>query len=82
MTKRMKAGLTGEREVFAEIDKTLPVYPALRIKRVLSYKVLDKILRANENPDYFAGLPMQTAEAVVHQAVNDFLNVSVTTAVR
>ena len=63
-----------EREVFAEIDKTLPVYPALRIKRVLSYKVLDKILRANENPDYFAGLPMQTAEAVVHQAVNDFLN--------
>ena len=38
----------------------------------LSYKALDKILRVTKNPDYFAGLPMQTAEAVVHQAVNNF----------
>ena len=61
-----------ENEVFEEIRITKQTYPGLKIKRVLSYKALDKILRVTKNPDYFAGLPMQTAEAVVHQAVNDF----------
>lgn len=61
-----------ENEVFEEIRITKQTYPELKIKRVLSYKALDKILRVTKNPDYFAGLPMQTAEAVVHQAVNDF----------
>lgn len=42
------------------------------LRRVLSYKALDKILRANKNPDFFAGLPMQTAQGIVRQATVDF----------
>lgn len=30
--------------------------------------------RVTENPDFFAGLPMQTAQAIVKQAVTDFNN--------
>ena len=43
-----------ENEVFEEIRITKQTYPGLKIKRVLSYKALDKILRATKNPDYFA----------------------------
>ncbi len=31
-------------------------------------------MRVTENPDFFAGLPMQTAQAIVKQAVTDFNN--------
>ena len=31
-------------------------------------------MRATHNPDYFAGLPMQTAENIIQQAVQDFKN--------
>lgn len=31
-------------------------------------------MRVTENPDFFIGLPMQTAQAMVKQAVTDFKN--------
>ena len=31
-------------------------------------------MRVTENPDFFAGLPMQTAQAIVKQSVTDFNN--------
>ena len=37
-----------------------------------SYAALDKIMRATDNPDFFAGLPMQTAQQVLKDAVHDF----------
>ena len=64
-----------EREVFTEIEKTIQATNGkFKPKRILNYNALDKILRANENPDFFSGLPMQTAQAVVRAAASDFSN--------
>ena len=61
-----------EKSVFAEIQCAKETYKGFTCRRVLSYKALDKILRANKNPDFFAGLPMQTAQGIVRQATIDF----------
>lgn len=36
-----------------------------------------EVMRVTENPDFFAGLPMQTAQAIVKQAVTDFNNAEI-----
>lgn len=61
-----------EQSVFDEIKCAKEAYGNFSCRRVLSYPSLDKILRANSNPDFFAGLPMQTAQSIVRQAVTDF----------
>ena len=61
-----------EQEVFDEIAVAQKACTSMKVRRVLSYKALDRIMRANSNPDFFAGLPMQTAQAVLKQAVHDF----------
>ena len=64
-----------EVEAFNEIDalgKSFPNYIPQR--KVISYHQLEKLMRATNNPDFFAGLPMQTAQNVVKQAVGDFKN--------
>lgn len=61
-----------EEEVFRELEVTKTVYPGISFRRVLSYHNLEKIMRATRNPDFFAGLPMQTAQAVVREAVQNF----------
>lgn len=58
--------------VFDELEQTKAVYEGFTPRRVLSYQALLKILRATSNPDYFAGLPMQTAEDTVKEAVKNF----------
>lgn len=63
-----------EKEVFEELALLKKTYPDLTCKKVLSYKVLEKLMRVTRNPDFFSGLPMQTAQAVVKDAVNDFQN--------
>ena len=68
------ARTANEAQVFCELEQTEAVYPKLHIRRVLTWTVLDKVLRVTNNPDYFSGLPMQTAEAVVKQAAADFKN--------
>jgi len=60
-----------EQEVMEEVRRmTEAGYPAPG--KVISYHQLDRLLRITENPDYFSGLPMQSAEAVIKQAVTDF----------
>lgn len=61
-------------EVAAELYRLACAYPNVRISRVLSYTALEKLMRMTGNPDFFAGLPMQTAQAVVRQACGDFSN--------
>ena len=63
-----------EKEVFAEVDLLQQTYPSIKVKRVISYCHLEKLMRVTHNPDFFAGLPMQTAQAVVKHAVTDFSN--------
>ena len=47
-----------EREVFRELDLLQQTYPKLKAGRVLSYSVLEKLMRVTGNPDFYAGLPM------------------------
>ena len=42
--------------------------------RVLNYYTLEKLMRITQNPDFFAGLSMQTAQNVIKQAAGDFTN--------
>ena len=63
-----------EEEVFDEVKLLQQTYPAIKVKRVISYSHLEKLMRVTRNPDFFAGLPMQTAQAVVKQAVPYFSN--------
>ena len=61
-----------EKEVFEEIRIMQRAYPSVKARRVLTYRALDAIMRANGNPDFFAGLPMQTAQRVLKEAVTVF----------
>lgn len=63
-----------EQSVFDEIENTKAACKSFSCRKVLSYTSLRKILVANNNPDYYAGLPMQTAEAVIKRAVFNFKN--------
>ena len=63
-----------EKEVFAEVELLQQTYPSIKVKRVISYCHLEKLMRVTHNPDFFAGLPSQTAQAVVKHAVTDFSN--------
>ena len=63
-----------EETVFKEIELLEKTYPSVKVKRVISYMHLEKLMRVTENPDFFAGLPMQSAQTVVKSAVNDFNN--------
>ena len=61
-----------EEEVFREVRIMQAAYPKVKVGRVLSYRALDAIMRANGNPDFYAGLPMQTAQHVLKEAVTVF----------
>lgn len=63
-----------EQEVFMEVSLLEASYPSIHIKKVISYSHLEKLMRVTNNPDFFSGLPMQTAQAVLKQAVQDFKN--------
>ena len=61
-----------EEDVFGELRIMQAAYPKVKVGRVLSYRALDAVMRANNNPDFFAGLPMQTAQRVLKEAVTVF----------
>lgn len=63
-----------EKDVFDEVTLLEETYPSIRVKRVISYSHLEKLMRVTVNPDFYAGLPMQTAQHVVKQACTDFKN--------
>lgn len=65
---------SNESDVFQEVELLQDAYPNIHVRKVISYKHLEKLMRVTENPDFFAGLPMQTAQAIVKQAVTDFHN--------
>lgn len=69
-----KARTDNEKQVFEEVALLKEAYPSIRVRRTISYGQLEKLMRVTENPDFFAGLPMQTAQQTVSQAVQDFDN--------
>ena len=61
-----------EKDIFEEIRVMQAAYPHIKVRRVLSYRALDAIMRADKNPDFFAGLPMQTSQRTLKEAVGVF----------
>lgn len=61
-----------EAEVFEEVALLEHTYPSIHVKKVISYNHLEYLMRVTNNTDFFAGLPMQTAQAVLKAAVQDF----------
>ena len=56
-----------------EVEKELSLLPK-RPGRVINAYSLQKVMVLTHNPDYYAGLPSQTAQHVAAQAVTDFRN--------
>ena len=74
-TSRGKEALSpNEKEVLSEIDLVINTLGKPRPKAVISYPFLEKMMRLSENPDFFSGLPMQTAQYILKDKVNDFKN--------
>ena len=63
-----------QEEVRAEVLRTCKKTGRDMPKQVLTYYFMDKLLRVNRNPDYYSGLPMQSAQAVTKETINDFNN--------
>ena len=42
-----------EEEVFREVRTMQAAYPKVKVRRVLSYRALDAVMRANRNPDFY-----------------------------
>ena len=61
---------SNEKEVLEE----LALLKGQKTYRVLGYGVLQRMMRVTQNPDFFAGLPMQSAQATVKHACSDFQN--------
>ena len=61
-----------EQEVKREIERTVQEKHLGNPGRCLPYLFLEKLMRVTKNPDFFAGLPMQTAQSVLRQACTDF----------
>ena len=72
-TARKKDSLTqNEKLVMDEVLLTAKTAQLNVPKSIISYRFLEKLMRATGNPDFFSGLPMQSAQEVLKQAVRSF----------
>jgi len=63
-----------QEEVFNEVMLTCRKSGKPVPGKVISYAFMDRLLRVNKNPDYFSGLPMQSAQAIARETVSEFEN--------
>ena len=63
-----------ETEIFMDVRRLESAYPSIKVKPFIGYHHLEKLMRVTQNPDFFGGLPMQSAQAIVKQACTDFSN--------
>ena len=61
-----------QEEVFNEVMLTCRKSGKPVPGKVISYAFMDRLLRVNKNPDYFSGLPMQSAQAIARETVSEF----------
>lgn len=72
-TARNKEHLSAnEIEVLNEINTTIQSCGLKKPKSLIHYHFLEKLMRATGNPDFFAGLPMQSAQHILKDAVESF----------
>lgn len=70
-TAHGKTSLTSnEKEVLDE----LALLKGQKTYRVLGYMLLERLMRVTQNPDFFADLPVQSAQATLKHACSDFQN--------
>lgn len=60
-----------EKEVFDEVA-LLEAETGKKVKQVIGYHALERLMRATNNADFFAGLPMQTGQAVLKETTGSF----------
>ena len=63
-----------EQQVRDEILMTMEKRHTGKPGRFLTYNFLDGLMRATGNPDFFAGLPMQSAQEVLKAAIRDMVS--------
>ena len=68
-TAHNKTGLTANEK---EVQDELALLKGQKSYYVLGYGVLQRLMRVTDNPDFFSGLPMQTAQHVIRQVCTDF----------
>ena len=68
-TAHNKTNLTANEK---EVQDELALLKGQKSYYVLGYGVLQKLMRATSNPDFFSGLPMQTAQHIIRQTCGDF----------
>ena len=61
---------SNEKEVLDE----LALLKGQKVYHVLGYMTLERLMRVTQNPDFFADLPMQSAQATVRHACSNFQN--------
>lgn len=62
---------TNEQQVLDEIELTVKATGLKQPKSTLSYVFLEKLMRVTRNPDFFAGLPMQTAQSLLKERISN-----------
>ena len=59
-------------DVEKEILRTIALTGMAAPGRQIGYAFLEKLMRVNQNPDFFGGLPMQAAQHVLKMRTGDF----------
>ena len=68
-TAHNKTALTANEK---EVQGELALLKGQKSYYVLGYGILQRLMRITNNPDFFSGLPMQTAQHVIRQVCTDF----------
>ena len=68
-TAHNKTALTANEK---EVQDELALLKGQKSYYVLGYGILQRLMRITNNPDFFSGLPMQTAQHVIRQVCTDF----------
>ena len=55
-----------------EVQNELVLLNGQKTYYVLGYGVLQRLMRVTSNPDFFSGLPMQTAQHIIRQSCSNF----------
>lgn len=63
---------SNEQQVMDEISATVAAFHTGQPSRVINRYFLEKLMRTTHNPDFFAGLPMQSAQKVLFEACDNF----------
>ncbi len=71
-SRNKKNPTSNELEVINEVETTVKTCGLKKPKSVINYKFLEKFMRVTNNLDFFAGLPMQSSQQILKDAIESF----------